>query len=230
MSLLGKAVMLAWHDLKEGAHADHDDWHSHEHMFERVGIEGFRRGRRCRGVDESPEQYFLMYEVDDLSVLTSDAYLTRLNNPTPWSARIIPTIENMNRTLCNVRYSYGGGLGTIMLTMRFSAAPDRENELSDWLAVNLNSLPARRGVVGAHLAVGDLDASGVTTDEIRLRGGSDQHVDQVLLVDGYEEASLRSLDLELTDALMQHGAQSEPCSGLYCAVHVVSESDLPLNV
>jgi hypothetical protein len=44
--LLGKGAFVAWHDIAAGREADYDRWHSQEHMLERVGIDGFRRGRR----------------------------------------------------------------------------------------------------------------------------------------------------------------------------------------
>ena len=43
MALLGQAAMVAIYDLEAGWEAKHDDWHSHEHMHERVGIPGFLR-------------------------------------------------------------------------------------------------------------------------------------------------------------------------------------------
>ena len=57
MSLMGKAAMVSWHDLDSGTEVDHDDWHSHEHLFERVGLPGFKRGRRCRSNGEAAEEY-----------------------------------------------------------------------------------------------------------------------------------------------------------------------------
>lgn len=234
MSLMGKAAMVAWHDLDPGMEADHDDWHSHEHLFERLAIPGFRRGRRCRAVGDAGEDYFLMYEVDDWSVLTSEAYLARLNDPTEWSARIIPGIRRMTRTLCNVAASVGGGLGTAMLTMRFSpVAGEGRDAIVNWLLDGrLSELAARRGVVGAHLLEGDEAASGVQTDEARLRGGGDQTADLALLVEGYDPDALRALlDGDLSaDNFLANGAEAQRYCGLYRAVHVVTKADLPSPV
>lgn len=230
MSLMGKAAMVSWHDLEPGSEADHDDWHSHEHLFERVGIPGFRRGRRCRAIADSAEEYFLMYEVDDLSVLTSEGYLSRLNDPTDWSARIIPSIRRMTRTLCRVRASVGGGLGTAILTVRFSAEPGKRDSMATWLMDGrLAGLAARKGIVGAHLLEGDETASGVQTDEARLRGGGDRTADLALIVEGYDPDALSALlDGELSaERFIENGAGTERSCGVYRAVHVVSEADLP---
>ena len=40
MSLLGQAAMVFWHDIADGDD-DYKDWHSNEHMTERVGCPGF---------------------------------------------------------------------------------------------------------------------------------------------------------------------------------------------
>ena len=46
MSLLGKAAMLLTFDIEDAAIGEHDDWHTHEHLLERLSIPGFLRGTR----------------------------------------------------------------------------------------------------------------------------------------------------------------------------------------
>jgi hypothetical protein len=46
MPLLGSAAMLLSFDIADEAIADHDDWHTHEHLAERLSIPGFLRGSR----------------------------------------------------------------------------------------------------------------------------------------------------------------------------------------
>ena len=48
MPLLGSAAMLLAFDLDAGATAEHDDWHTHEHLPERLAIPGFLRGTLAR--------------------------------------------------------------------------------------------------------------------------------------------------------------------------------------
>ena len=43
MSLLGKAALAMWWDMAPEMKADFEDWHSHEHFPERLGIPGFLR-------------------------------------------------------------------------------------------------------------------------------------------------------------------------------------------
>ena len=86
MSLLGKAVVAIWNDITPEGRRTFIEWHNREHIPERVAIPGFHRGRRYVAIEASPE-YFTLYEARDAGVLVSDAYLERLNAPTPWSVR-----------------------------------------------------------------------------------------------------------------------------------------------
>ena len=46
MPLLGQAAMLLLFDVIEDAIPEHDEWHTHEHLPERLSIPGFVRGTR----------------------------------------------------------------------------------------------------------------------------------------------------------------------------------------
>ena len=65
MPLLGKAAMLLTFDIMEAAICEHDDWHTHEHLPERLSIPGFLRGTRWVPVRGSP-RYAVIYEIERL--------------------------------------------------------------------------------------------------------------------------------------------------------------------
>jgi len=46
MSLAGQGVVAIWNGIAPEGRAEFFEWHNREHMPERVGIPGFRRGRR----------------------------------------------------------------------------------------------------------------------------------------------------------------------------------------
>jgi hypothetical protein len=54
MAMPGKGCFVGWYDLQPGRETDHDHWHTHEHMIERVAISGFLRGFRYRSLTGSP--------------------------------------------------------------------------------------------------------------------------------------------------------------------------------
>ena len=133
MALLGKAAMVLSFDVVPDAIAEHDDWHTHEHLPERLSIPGFLRGSRWVALSGQP-RYFVMYEVEELGTLASAAYLERLNNPTPWTAKMMTHYRGMARGFCNVTGSFGLGIGHAGLLIRFKPAPGKEAALREWLA------------------------------------------------------------------------------------------------
>ena len=96
MALLGSAAMLLWYDIIPEEIAEHDDWHTRQHFPERVGIPGFIRAQRWVASSQG-SRYFVVYEVTGIDVLSSALYLERLNNPTPWTSRIMPSFRDMVR-------------------------------------------------------------------------------------------------------------------------------------
>jgi hypothetical protein len=98
MALLGKGAMLLSFDVAPEAIVEHDDWHTHEHMPERLSIPGFLRGSRWIAERGQP-RYFVVYEVEEVGVLASTAYLEQLNNPTPWTAKMMVHYRGMTRGL-----------------------------------------------------------------------------------------------------------------------------------
>ena len=99
MSLLGKAAVAMGWSVRPEQRAEFGDWHSHEHFPERMSIPGFRRGSRWSSTTDA-EGFFVLYELEQYEVLTSNGYLDRLNAPTPWSTRMMPHHLGMVRSQC----------------------------------------------------------------------------------------------------------------------------------
>ena len=108
MPLLGRAAMLLSFDVVADAVAEHDDWHTHEHLPERLSIPGFLRGSRWIALQGTP-RYAVLYEVEGLATLGSAAYLERLNDPSPWTTRVMPGYRGMSRGFCAVTASFVPG-------------------------------------------------------------------------------------------------------------------------
>lgn len=227
MSLLGNGALVIWHDIATEGDCDYNEWHSKEHMLERVAVPGFRRGHRGRAVSGSP-QYINWYEVDDVDVLTSKAYLDRLNGPTAWTQKALGYFRNNNRTLCRVINSIGNGISGHLLSLQLAAEPGRNGELAEWLIATTVDVLKEPGVIGAHYLEGDLEASQLDTEEKRLREGRDAVTDRVLLVAGYDADALQLLreDRLSSAALQAHGAQPGDRAAVYQLLHSVTCADL----
>ena len=178
----GKAAVVIWCDVDPAIRPEFEEWHSTEHIPERVAIPGFLRGSRW----VSGDSFFMMYELDDPATLTGAAYLERLNNPTPWSRKMMPHHRNMVRALCAVRASHGQGLPQAMATIRFTPRAD------------LTQLPAGKGITGAHLLQAQ-PMPGTQTTEQKIRGG-DATADWVLLVGGYDAQAVERAAQQPADA------------------------------
>jgi hypothetical protein len=181
MGLLGQAAMVLSFDVAPDAITEHDDWHTHEHFPERLSIPGFLRGTRWVARHGQP-RYFVMYEVEALATLASAAYRERLDNPTPWTAKMMAHYRGMARGFCAVSDSFGVGLGQTGLMIRFKPGDEREAELHEWLVGELAPLSSKAGFASAHVLKAGLTPP--STNEQRIRG-SDTAVDWVLLVTGY---------------------------------------------
>ena len=173
--MLGTAAIVMWWDVAPEMRAEWEDWHTNEHMPERLAIPGFLRGTRW----VSGDSYFVLYEVDRFATLVGGAYLERLNNPTPWSRKMMPHHRNMVRSLCELRSGWGGGLPSVLATVRFSPR-----------AGALPRLLPRKGLTGAHL-LESRPMSGAPTTEQKIRGG-DATAHWVLLVGGSDTDAVKS--------------------------------------
>ena len=81
MGLLGAAVLVNWGGIVEDKEIEYNEWHSKEHMPERISLPGFLRGLRALGIPGTDlnHKYFMMYEAERKEVFTSRKYLERLN-------------------------------------------------------------------------------------------------------------------------------------------------------
>lgn len=214
MALMGKAALAMWWDVAADIRSEFEDWHSHEHYRERLGIPGFLRANRWSLADGG-EGVFQMYELESHEVLSSGAYLDRLNSPTPWSTKMMPHHRNMVRSQCRVLESGGASVSRNALTVRFSPLPGQEDALRQSLRDLIGQLVDRPGCVGGHVLRHESPAIAMTKEQL-IRGG-DKTADWIFLVMGYDERALRQLmQTELSEeAMIQRGAQSGTASGLY---------------
>ncbi len=211
----GTAAMLLSFDIETAAIAEHDDWHSHEHVPERLAIPGFLHGSRWISRSAGP-RYFVLYAVQSLAVLASPAYLARLNNPSPWTAKMMRSYIGMQRALCTVEAGFGAGLGATAVLIRFAAADGAGMTTQTWLKNEvLGNLSGRPGIVSSHLFVSSLAAPMTREQQIR---GQDASIPCALLVTGYDADAVTAIaDTEL--ARERFVAQGCASQGYDCGIY-----------
>jgi len=213
MALMGQGVVAIWNDVAPEGLAEFYEWHHREHMPERVGIPGFLRGRRYVAVRGAPE-FFTLYEATGTDVLDGRHYLERLNNPTPLTRHVIPNyFHNMVRGVCDVRFSVGVGEGGWLITLRFGAAAEQEQQLSRHLLQVLPGINEMPTILGAHLCVADARASTIETSERKSHGAAVP--EWLVMIEGATPDGAGAACDRLQNDLPQHGARPEMLRGLY---------------
>jgi hypothetical protein len=208
LSLAGLGAVAIWHDLLPDAKDDFYEWHNREHMPERVGIPGFRRGRRYVAISGAPE-FFNLYEADSPETLAGQDYLNRLNAPTAWTQRVIPSFRNVSRSLCRVAFTNGVGSGGVMLTLRFAIdAVHRDSTIDALRRRLLPPLVYRKGIAGVHLCLADDAASSVETAEKRVRADTTLVPSWIILIEGNAVPDVDGAADDLVPTLMAHAAQT----------------------
>jgi hypothetical protein len=185
----GGALLLLF-DVAPEAVDEHDEWHTHEHMPERLALPGFLRGTRWTRAGGGP-RYGVVYEVERPADLASAAYRERLDHPTPWTTKMMPQYRGMRRTLCEVRAGAGEGIGSSGLVVTFAAQPGREAELQARLQGEiLPPLAGRRGLASWRWLASALPAEMTREQAIR---GRDDGVHAALWVTGYDAGVVAAL-------------------------------------
>jgi hypothetical protein len=215
MPLLGKGVVAIWNDITDEGRANFYEWHNREHIPERLGVDGFLRGRRYVALEGTPE-YFTLYEVNEVEVLSSDAYLARLNAPTEWTSRSVLHFRNTARSLCRTEYSIGLGSGGYLGTLRFDSSPEHDRTLMERLTTKLYpEIAATPSIVGVHLGRADIAASTAKTAE--QTGRPANAVPRwVVMIEGSQPTAVhRAVHESLNDGALSETSIAEPARGVY---------------
>jgi len=208
--LAGEAVAAIWNDIAPEGRDQFYDWHINEHIPERVGIPGFRRGRRYIAVDAGTwPEFFTLYEADTMQVLQGSDYTNRLNDPTPWTTATTAHFRNTTRALARLLDSHGPGVGGVMLTIRF----DCDDQHVAAIRPLIGDAGQGARVVGAHLCRGDTAASTLRSAESRDRTDIQAPQNCFIMIEVTDTDALRNIlpDLALSNA----GVRGQLVRGVY---------------
>jgi hypothetical protein len=124
MALAGSAFLALWNDIERAREPEYDQWHTLEHVPERVAVTSFHAARRYVNRQREQHRYFTLYEVESLAVFASPEYVDLLEHPTPWSASMRPDFSNFLRAICRVMHSSGTGIGAAIACLCVPAELD----------------------------------------------------------------------------------------------------------
>jgi hypothetical protein len=187
-------ILAVFNDCDRTREAEYESWYRTEHLPERVGVPGFRSGRRYEAVGGASPRFFTYYEVDTPDVLVSPAYLERSNKPTPWTREIMgeKIFRNSSRTACRQVHRLGRLRGGYALAVRWAeagafaaAAADVEKSAAELLEAGL----AVRAEIWQAVAAG----TGTRSIEQGLRGGEDQSIAGAFIVQATRDRDLAEI-------------------------------------
>jgi len=192
MAAAQPGILAIFNDCRAGREDEFNVWFQGEHLEERLAVPGFLFGRRHQAISGSVG-YFNFYLVESPDVLTSKAYLERLDNPTPMTKRIMAEVFiNANRTVCQRTIRRGAFRGAFAVTARFNEASDVEA-----LTATLDDLVRDRNIAGGEIWVA-LDPAGMPVSaEEKLRGG-DKKIKACLMVDTLQQSNAETLGKQLS--------------------------------
>ena len=184
-------ILAIWNDCRAGREAEFEAWFQGEHLQERLAVPGFLFGRRHAAISGSAG-YFNFYVVETPAVLTSKAYLERLDNPTPMTKLIMSEVFlNMNRTICLRTLRRGGFRGAYAVTVRFNQAPD-----AGALTALADRLVQDPGIASCEVWTAVDPAGQPVSMEEKLRGG-DKKIKACLIADTLRQNDAETLGTRL---------------------------------
>jgi hypothetical protein len=167
------------------AETDYLHWMTREHAIERVSIPGFLGMRMFRALQDDVRRYFILYELETPDVVGGAAYLARLNNPTLWSQRIMPQLQNFIRGGGSVAAASGAGLGGFV-----TAQPFEDIAALDGTEL-VTALAREERISSARLLATDHAQTAIKTREKDMRT-RDSSFDGLLLIEGLDEAAVKA--------------------------------------
>ena len=182
-------ILAIWNDCLREAEQQYEDWYMGQHLPERVGVPGFRIGRRYEAFGAEP-RYFTFYDTDAPEVLWSQAYRDRLADPTPETAAIMKSFRNMSRTVCCRVSQTGQFVAGNVVTARFADMPDDAAQIQ-------STLLSATGVTGAEMWQAVEVPGSSTTAESKFRDGPDETIGAALIFHVMREQDA----LDVSDAL-----------------------------
>ena len=179
-------LMAFWADIDRDYEPRFLEWHNCEHMPERVSVPGFCEGRRYRALGDTP-RYLMMYLTESAEVLESDAYVERLNDPTPWTRESLSRFRSPSRNVYALLADRGRTslrASPYVISIRFDVAPPAEQRVRSAIVDDLLPEWAALPEVGRVRLYGiDATVSGIETAERGIYEGGPGAQRFLLLVD-----------------------------------------------
>ncbi|HEX7074115.1 MAG TPA: hypothetical protein VF226_08755 [Hyphomicrobiaceae bacterium] len=216
MALVGSGVLGVWHGVAPGMERMFDDWYNAEHHAERIGIDGFLRGRRYINLRHG-RRYFCRYDVEDVSVLASPAYLAALNNPTERSRRKLPHFRSTLRGAYRVTKRHGWADGGYAVVCRFGQAGDDGADPGPAIEEFTAHVLDKPAVTAVEYWEVEPEVTNIASEEKFLRKALDIFPARVLVIDGSDPDAMEAAIEAAPHRHALDGAEMDFCKLVYHA-------------
>ena len=203
-------ILAIWNDCAPEGYDHFERWYIREHLQGRVGVPGFRFGRRYETVSGADRRFFAFYEVESPDVLSSKAYVERLEAPTPWTLETMKSFRNMVRTVCDLRAAAGDLIGSHAVVLR----ADQAMAPTSGAAKLVDELAAEPGVARVQLWTAAAKQTPADTAEMKSRG-KDQLAAGAFVVECLRRADADRVAATLANPPAALGVSGKSVVGIY---------------
>ena len=175
-----QGFLAIWCEIGMEDLVDYRNWQTQEHIADRVYSPGFLGMRLFCSVD-NPCAHFFLYATESAAVLSSPLYLRILDNPSPWTRRLMPKFGPFDRAAGEKLVKIGRGFGSHVLVsrVRTDGRPLDAAAAKEALRRFIN-LP---DTVGVRLLTTDRATTGIESEEKTMRGSVEGDFDYLLVVE-----------------------------------------------
>jgi len=182
--MTNSGFLAIWSDVTRERETDYLHWLTREHASERLAVDGFHSVSVHRARRPDVCRYFIHYELASPDVLASNAYLERLNAPTPWTQRIMPTLGNFERGGGRMVAHAGRGHGCVLAVIKLGfQTPVSTAGLVERIA-------GSDRIVAARWLETDAVRTNIATREKSMRSGGDGSFAGLVLIEGLDEPAV----------------------------------------
>jgi hypothetical protein len=178
-----KGFLAIWCEIGADDLADYRAWITKEHIADRTFLPGWLGARFCADV-KNERAHFFLYATEDKSVFSAEPYLKVLNNPSPWTSRIMPKFGPFDRALGEQLFKLGNGYGACMMVSRIKDASAIDLARVKAELTKFMVLPE---VVSVRLMKLDRSATDIKSQEKTMRKGAEGDFHYLLVVECLSE-------------------------------------------
>ena len=178
-----KGFLAIWCEIGAEDLADYRAWITKEHIADRTFLPGWNGARFC--VDVTNERaHFFLYATENKDVFSAQPYLNILNNPSPWTNRIMPKFGPFDRALGEQLFKLGNGFGSYMMVSRIK--DESSIDLAD-VKSKFAKFMDMPDIVSVRLMKLDRSATDIKSQEKTMRKGAEGDFHYLLVIEAISE-------------------------------------------